>query len=274
MLARTTRFLVETQQALEHKNKELKEAQRDIFDSIKFAGLIQTSLMPDVSLLKVYFMDAAYTVKQQIDIGGDTVHIVNTQRGVMFGLSDSTGHGIPAAMLNISTTLMLNEIVASMGSESPATLHRLLNYRLLNAFRSLNYSIAHMEGSLFHYNEEKKCITYSLAKGKALLLKASGEITELRANKQAVGEHKDCSYENSVLEYEYGDKLILHSDGLTDQFGGPNGKKYSKARLQQFLLDNRSRCAGELNQLLSENHREWKGAQPQTDDTSFLILDL
>ena len=79
MLAQTTRFLVQIQQDLEKKNKELLLANKEIFDSISFASLIQNSLLPDTDILKVFFKDASFKVMQQIGIGGDTIFIKNTK---------------------------------------------------------------------------------------------------------------------------------------------------------------------------------------------------
>ncbi|MBK6524439.1 MAG: hypothetical protein IPG07_02180 [Crocinitomicaceae bacterium] len=43
MLVRTASYLLEAQTKLELKNKELSEIHEEIFDSIRFARLIQTS---------------------------------------------------------------------------------------------------------------------------------------------------------------------------------------------------------------------------------------
>lgn len=82
----TTKFLVDSQKTLDEKNKELTNSYQEIFDSVTFAGLIQQSLLPDINVLKIFFKDAAFRAMQQISIGGDTVFIKNTHKGVMFGL--------------------------------------------------------------------------------------------------------------------------------------------------------------------------------------------
>jgi serine phosphatase RsbU (regulator of sigma subunit) len=127
MLARTTHFLVDIQNTLKEKNIELDNVYQGIMDSIVVAERIQKSLLPNVDILKSYFKDACFKVMQQTGIGGDGIFIKNNSDGVMFGLLDSTGHGIPAAMLNVSCILLLKELMASTEMNNPKSLLSLLD---------------------------------------------------------------------------------------------------------------------------------------------------
>ncbi|PBQ30982.1 hypothetical protein CNR22_04090 [Sphingobacteriaceae bacterium] len=274
MLARTTNFLAGIQQELELKNEALSETQRDIFGSVSFAKIIQTSLQPDASLLKVFFKDALYTIKQQIGIGGDTIFIKSTNAGVFFGLLDATGHGIPAAMLSISGSLILNELSFSLAVDNPKTLLELLNYRLFNTFNSNRQSVAHFEGTLFHYSYQSNKIAYCSANGKALQISTLGEVKPLLISKSSIGENQKVQLENFDLKFDVGDKLLLFSDGLVDQFGGQYDRKYMSSRLKKLLELNYKKSASELSEIICHEHDAWKGTNKQTDDLSFKIIEF
>jgi serine phosphatase RsbU (regulator of sigma subunit) len=274
MLAQTTRFLVQIQKDLEDKNKALILANKEIFDSISFASLIQNSLLPDIDILKIFFKDAAYKVMQQIGIGGDTIFIKNTNKGVVFGLLDSTGHGIPAALLSISGTLLLRDLMTSMEIDSPQTLLRLLNYELHKTFNNSRSSIAHKEGIIFSYSSDKNQLTYSSAKGKALLLYKTGEIEELANTKKSIGDDVNSEFELFELRVKPGDKLIIYSDGLTDQFGGDKDKKFSRERLKKLLSNTLSKSADSLVMSIADEFLAWKSDNKQTDDVSFMIIEF
>ncbi len=274
MLARTTKYLNDIRIDLQEKNKELSEAYRDIFGSIRFAELIQRSLLPDINILKIFFQDAAYSVMQQIGIGGDSVFIKNTSQGIVFGLTDSTGHGVPAALLSISGSLMLNELTTSIEIEKPNDLVKLLNYQLHNTFNSNQHSIAHMEGTVCYYSTKKRKLTYCSANGKAILFNKKGELTELTAGKYSIGESLNNEFENFEVEVSNNDRIILFSDGLTDQFGGDKNKKFSRARLRQLILTHCDKPVNEMKQILEQEHKHWKGTNQQTDDVSFLIIEF
>lgn len=275
MLVRTTRYLTDMQTILHDKNQKLTDAHQEIFSSIRFAELIQTSLLPDINILKIFFKDAAYAVIQQIGIGGDTVFIKNTTQGIAFGLMDSTGHGIPAALLSISGSLMLNELTTSIEIEKPDVLVKLLNYQLYNTFNSNDQSIAHMEGTIFFYSARQNKLTYSSANGKVILFNKNGQTRELTNNKNSIGEQMAVEYDNFEIDIKLGeDKLFLYSDGLTDQFGGEKNKKFSRARLRQLLSAHCTKNANEIKEVIIRELTNWKNNNQQTDDISFMIIEF
>lgn len=274
MLVRTSAYLMEAQANLEKKNKELSQIHEEIFDSIRFARLIQTSFLPNVEVLRIFLKDASYMVKQQIGIGGDLIFSKNTGHGLVFGLFDSTGHGIPASMLSIAGSLVIQEITSTMQIDSPATLAKLLNYQLHSTFNKSELSLAHMEGSIFYYCSRTATLKYSSAKGKNIYIPVNGEISELPSSKDPVGQSPASLFDENEIPFFSGDKLLLYSDGLVDQFGGPLDKKYNRKRLLDLVNLHRKCSVSELKEIIENQHNQWKGDSAQTDDVSFLIIEL
>jgi len=274
MLARTTEFLGQIQNALIEKNIHLSTVQQDIYDSVNFAKLIQTSLLPNADLLKIFFEDADYRISQQIGIGGDTIFIKSTNSGVVFCLLDATGHGIPGAMLSISGSLILNDITSSIEIDDPSVLLKLLNYRLHKTFNYNKQSIAHFEGTAFYYSAKHNKLSYSSAKGKGFLLNTKGNIVHLSSTKISVGEDPNSDFERFELPIFKGEKLVLFSDGLTDQFGGEREKKYTVSRLKEVLANNSDKSLSEMNEIIYNEHLAWKGTNEQTDDLSYKLIEF
>lgn len=274
MLAQTTRFLTSTQKLLEEKNQELLSFKNDISDSIRFAAMIQKSLLPDINVLKVFFKDAAYRVIQQIGIGGDTIFVKNTNKGVLFGLMDSTGHGIPAALLSISGTVILKELVYSMEICDPKALLQLLHQQMHAVFNGGGQKIAQKEGIIFHFSTADNKLSYCSAKGKALYIKASGETIALESTKKSIGEDHDSIFQLSEMSITPGDKLVIYSDGLVDQFGGEDNKKFTIRRLKTFLETAGKKPASELAEHIEQQFLKWKGSNMQTDDVSFIVIEF
>ena len=187
---------------------------------------------------------------------------------------DSTGHGVPAAILSVAGNLIMNEITATMEVDSPLVLTRLLNYRLINTFKRSEYSIAHMEGSIFCYSSKLQKLSYCSAKGKAFLLKANGQIKQLISTKKSIGEDVNAVFENNDVSITKNDKLFLYSDGLVDQFGGLQNKKYTTKRLEQLLLQNVYKNVSELKEIIASEHEVWKNNATQTDDVSFMLIEF
>ncbi len=273
MLARTTKYLLEVQDNLIQRNDVISGINKSLFESISFAGIIQTSLLPDVEILKKHTSDAAFEVNNQIGIGGDSVIIKESDGTVSFGLMDATGHGIPAAMLSISAMMILNELFASLDSTQPEILLKELNARLFATFNKMR-SIAHLEGILCVYSPGKRMLKYSIAKGKGIRISADGTIRSLPSAGKCIGEQATGGYEQYELFCEPGDKLLLYSDGLTDQFGGSRNKKFGKRRLKELLSENHTLSATALKERILQTFNDWKGDFDQTDDTCFLVIDF
>ncbi len=274
MLARTTNFLGQIQNSLTEKNIHLSNIQQDTLDSVNFAKLIQASLQPDVELLKIFFKDADYRIFQQIGIGGDTIFVKSTNCGIVFCLLDATGHGIPGSMLSISGSLILNDITSSIEIDDPSVLLKLLNYRLYKTFNDGKRSIAHFEGTAFFYSTKNNSLSYSSAKGRAFLINLEGDIISLSSSKISIGENPETEFERFELPFQKGEKILLFSDGLTDQFGGEKHKKYSVARLKELILDNPEKNVRQLVEIIHQEHLMWKGNNKQTDDLSYKLIEF
>jgi len=274
MFDRANKLANQIQELLTEQNQFLMDCQQHFTESIDFTKLIQDSILPDVNILKIFFNGADYKIKQQISIGGDTLFIKNTNGGVVFGLLDATGHGIPAAMLSISGSLIINEITSTIEIEDPAVLLKLLSYRLHKTFNSHENSVAHFEGTAFFYSSKHNTLSYSSAKGKAFLLNLEGEIIPLATTKACVGEYSSSEFDRFELPVQKGEKLLLYSDGLVDQFGGERDKKFTTSRLRKLLLNNLHKNVSELIEIIYQEHLTWKGTTDQTDDISFKLIEF
>jgi phosphoserine phosphatase RsbU/P len=275
MLARTTNYLIETQNDLEEKNKKISELYQDTLDSIDVAQHIQESLLPDVNILKSYFKNSAYFIKQKALVGGDTIFIKNNNEGVQFGLLDATGHGIPAAMLSISCTLLLRELSSSVEVKDSKTLLNLLDYQLEKAFDIDNkLSVAQAEGIILGYCSKDNTLNYCSAKGKGFLVSKSGEILDLIPIKKSLGDLNKIKLYNTTINLEQVQKLVIYSDGLTDQFGGENDRLFTKKRLKNIVTQHFEEDADTLSKIIMQEFQNWRNDTPQTDDISFIIIDF
>jgi serine phosphatase RsbU (regulator of sigma subunit) len=66
----------------------------------------------------------------------------------------------------------------------------------------------------------------------------------------------------------------MFSDGYSDQFGGPNTKKFRSSRLREFILEIHDLTLKEQKKRLEKAFLDWKGDNPQTDDVLIIGLKL
>ena len=64
----------------------------------------------------------------------------------------------------------------------------------------------------------------------------------------------------------------MFSDGYSDQFGGPDHKKFSSSSFKSLLTEICSQPLETQRKRVETEFNKWKGSEPQTDDV--LIIGL
>jgi serine phosphatase RsbU (regulator of sigma subunit) len=73
-------------------------------------------------------------------------------------------------------------------------------------------------------------------------------------------------FTNHEIELSKGDMIYLFSDGFSDQFGGPEGKKFKTGNLKQVFATIAGMPVTEQREYLVNLLDEWMGSQQQVDD--------
>lgn len=68
--------------------------------------------------------------------------------------------------------------------------------------------------------------------------------------------------------------IYLFSDGITDQYGGDKGKKFSKARLKSFFQNNADFSLQTQRELLENTLNDWIGGREQVDDILVIGVEI
>jgi serine phosphatase RsbU (regulator of sigma subunit) len=102
------------------------------------------------------------------------------------------------------------------------------------------------------------------------------EFIEYKGTKASIGIHTpfEQEFENHEIYLEQGDRLFMFTDGVTDQFGGPNGKKLGRNRLKMVLLSCAHMDIQSQKQFLVDFLNDWKGNLEQVDDNLFIGIEI
>jgi hypothetical protein len=76
------------------------------------------------------------------------------------------------------------------------------------------------------------------------------------------------------LETQAGDRLYLFSDGVTDQFGGPHGRKLGPAGLRMFLVETAAVPIGAQGAAFTEFFHHWMAGRKQLDDVLMVGIEI
>jgi len=96
----------------------------------------------------------------------------------------------------------------------------------------------------------------------------NGELKEYEASRCSLGgaytEKKE--FRNHVLQLSPGDTFYLFTDGYSDQFGGPEGKKFKTKRLKELIRSVAHKPLSEQREILERTFEAWRGELEQVDD--------
>lgn len=283
-LTRTNEFLVtatwrerEMKQRLHEALEELTETKKlvdaqhkSITDSINYASRIQDAIIPKMDEVKSKFTDIFIYHQAKDIVSGDFPWMFETENYVYVAAVDCTGHGVPGAMMSLIGHLLLNDL-SRHGSLSPATL---LDHLHEGVVRTLKQDVPGkptadgMDIALCRITKDGSELQYAGAH-RPLYHVTNGELVLYAGDKVPIGGNQYKSrapFTNYSIVPKEGECIYFFSDGLTDQFGGPDGLKFGPRRTRETLLANAHLPMPEQKEKIKQAFEEWKGATKQIDD--------
>jgi serine phosphatase RsbU (regulator of sigma subunit) len=104
-----------------------------------------------------------------------------------------------------------------------------------------------------------------------LYLVRGGELTHYRPDKMPVAIHYRMQpFTLNKIELQKGDAFYIFSDGFSDQFGGPNQKKFMSMKLKETLVEISGKPMFQQGEKLNQIFEEWRGDNPQVDDVTLI----
>ena len=272
--------------SLQEVNLELDTKNKQVTASINYAKRIQKGLLPEESEIKSIFPDSFVLLKPRDIVSGDFYwfsHLEDTYQGKVsvLAVADCTGHGVPGALMSMTGVAFLNQIVNTQRLLSPDLILFELNNTLRNAMNSQSQDVEDrqddgMDIAVVVIKHEKNELTFSGAK-RPLLVHQNGELKMKTGTKLSIGgfqKDEEKVFDLNTINIKKGARVYMFTDGLTDQLGGANGRKFKLAQLQEDLLEIQTLPTSEHGTILNRKIIEWmkEGNEPQTDD--MLIVGL
>ncbi|HYG52708.1 MAG TPA: SpoIIE family protein phosphatase, partial [Flavobacteriales bacterium] len=178
--------------------------------------------------------------------------------------ADCTGHGVPGAFMSIIGNTLFNDIVKESDETDPAAMlhslenkmHELLHNDINDGMDLILLSLDLTTGQLDFSGAMRPLIHVS-----------DDNVNLLKTGRDTIGGiNTKKIFENSSIKLRSGDKVYIYTDGFTDQFGGPKGRKMNTSGLITILKDFNGDPMNWQKEKIARIFEEWKGKEPQTDD--------
>lgn len=274
LLDERTREVMQQKEVIELKN-------RDITDSITYAQRIQNSILPSIKKLQEHFSGSFVFYQPKDIVSGDFYwfdKISDNKFVIVCG--DSTGHGVPGALMSMIGTTLIKDICNRPDVIYPSDILIKLDEEMRS---TLNQNFEHAESSdgmdLIACEIDLQTYRVTIASAmRPVILYHNGEQIYVTGSKSSIGgivyKNEYKNFENQSYQLSRGDLIYMFSDGYPDQFGGPLGKKFKMVRLRNLLEDIHDMPMEEQYFQIKNNFNLWRGQFEQVDDVLFMGIRL
>jgi ligand-binding sensor domain-containing protein/serine phosphatase RsbU (regulator of sigma subunit) len=273
-LAARTKEVVEQKEVIEIKN-------RDITDSINYAKRIQNSMLPPVKKLQQFFSGCFVFYHPRDIVSGDFYWFdqINENKFIVV-CADSTGHGVPGAFMSMIGSTLIKDICSRETSNSPSAMLRVLDCELSNRLNQNSEDGSSASDGMDIIVCEIDLKTHYLRFASAMrpmIIYRNGEEVFVKGSRNSVGGHYNRDenvFEDEGIQLSKGDIIYMFSDGYSDQFGGPMGKKFKMVRLKNLLADIHQKPMDEQFNHVKNTFHLWMENYDQVDDVLFMGIKI
>jgi serine phosphatase RsbU (regulator of sigma subunit)/streptogramin lyase len=254
------------------KNKELDEINQDITASIRYAKRIQDAILPPDDFVKKHLPNTFILFKPKDIVSGDFYWMEDRQDRVIFAAVDCTGHGVPGAFMSIVGHNLLDRVVGEHQISQPSKILDELNKGISDTLRQTNLEDNTvrdgMDIAVCAFDRTTGILEFAGAYNPLWIIRGK-ELIEVKADKFPIGNSRSGvtnKFTNHQIQLQKGDTIYIFSDGYSDQFGGPVGKKFKASALKNLLLQSQHLSMDEQHSLLDTTIESWRGNHEQVDD--------
>jgi len=264
------------------KEKEVADRKRiilegineKIMESIRYAKMIQSSLLPDRRIIDKLIPESFFLYQPKDIVGGDIYFVDEINHGFILAVIDCTGHGVPGAFMTMIACSALKRIIKDERTDDPSMILQKLNIAVKT---TLHQDTDH--GLSDDGMDIGICVVYPL---KSQLIFAGAklplfyyfdhQVHPVKPNKQSIGykkskhSHIDFKFSNHVIDLQKGMIFYLTTDGFQDQMGGIKEKRFGKTRFINTLKDISQLSLENQKQKLLEIFHEHSGDNDIQDD--------
>ncbi len=260
------------------RTAEIEAQKQEITSSIEYASRIQMAMLPINDHFINAFSDHFILFKPRDIVSGDFYWFGEDDNHFFFTVADCTGHGVPGAFMSTMGISTLNEIIANKSDLRANKVLDLLREKTKMSLHQTGKEGEAADGMDIAFcvlHKDKKTLEFSGAYN-PLFIFQGGELKEYKGDRMPIGIYygEKAAFTNYEINTGDGDTIYIFSDGMSDQFGGPDGRKYRKTSLKKLLSEIYTRPMGEQRQIIENEFLKWKGTSDQVDDVTIIGLRI
>jgi PAS domain S-box-containing protein len=260
---------------------EIQDKNKKITESINYAQRIQSSILPDTNIIQEHLPKSFMFYEPRDVVSGDFPWFVKNEDIIFIAAVDCTGHGVPGALLSFIGYFQLNNIVDHDKNYTAAQVLDRLHYGVRSTLKQERFDAEARDGmdiALCRIDRKNNELQFAGAHRPLYLLR-DGELNQYKGNRKAIGgiphrKKAEKDFVNHVIDIQEGDKIFFFTDGLPDQIGGPEKRKYTPKKIRENIVENKDLSMQEFGDFFSNDYREWKKDNKQIDDVLMIGIEF
>ena len=253
----------------------VEEKQKEILESISYAKRLQEAILPPQDFINKHLPGTFIIYKPKDIVAGDFYWAEKVNNLFFIAAADSTGHGVPGAMVSLVCSSALNRSIKEFQLTETGKILDKTRELVVETFEKSSTDVKDgMDISLLCIDTVHKKIFWSGANN-PLWYVTENEFVEIKADKQAIGKtDQPQPFTTHDIPYKKDSIFYLFTDGFADQFGGPKGKKFKYKQFSDLLLEHNTLHINEQSDIINKAFNHWKGDLEQVDDVCVIGLRL
>ncbi|WP_448518197.1 PAS domain S-box protein [Rhodoflexus sp.] len=268
---------IESVLIVSHDITENKEAEmeilsinRKITESINYARRIQSAILPDTATIQKVLPNSFIYYRPRDVVSGDFPWFLQKGNDIFIAVVDCTGHGVPGALISLIGYFILNDVVTAQNASNVGHILDLLNEGVTRTLRQdVNATTRDgMDIALCKINMVSRRVQYAGAH-RPLYVVQDRELKIIKGDKFPIGGgqiRNRTGFTSHEFTVGKGDSLYMFSDGLPDQFGGADNKKFSPRQIREIIAEHHEKPMNEIRKIFDQSFEKWRGGHAQTDD--------
>ncbi|MES0489121.1 MAG: AAA family ATPase [Leptospirales bacterium] len=264
---------------LEHQNQDLEEANTKIMDSIQYAQMIQTSLLPNKQTVQKYLPNSFFIWKPRDIVGGDIIYTFFSETNFIVAVIDCTGHGVPGAFMTMIASTALKRIISEENCYVPNEILSRLNFIVKTTLQQeTEFALSDdgLDAAICNINMKDNVVIYSGARVPVLYF-SKGEAIIINGDRHSIGyKRSDLNFKftNHTIPIEKGTSFFMSTDGLYNQIGGKDNIPFGKQRLKNLILKNNEKPIKDQETLLLSAFDDHMKGEDRLDDLAVFGFTL
>jgi sigma-B regulation protein RsbU (phosphoserine phosphatase) len=235
-------------------------------EELRLAYDIQNNLLPTAPPRLAGYDIAGKSVPAK-EVGGDYFDFLAIEdKKLAFCLGDVSGKGLPAALLmaNLQAAVR-SQTMAGTSLTSCLERANALLFRNTSAekFATLFFGCLDASDHVLHY-----C---NAGHNHPFLIGYETEPRRLSTGGLALGCFESFPYEESQVQLNPGDQLVVFSDGISEAVNH-DGEEFGEARVSELATANRDASSAELIEKILQKVGDFAGDRPQMDDMTLVVV--